>query len=59
MAIVKWYADTINEFAIEQSGRPKPIAYTLPDAPPHYFYINKQAFVILVMREFLLGKVEP
>jgi pimeloyl-ACP methyl ester carboxylesterase len=56
--IVKWYADTIDEFAAEHSGKPKPVVYTLPDAP-HYFYINRQAFVVLVMREFLSGKVEP
>jgi pimeloyl-ACP methyl ester carboxylesterase len=56
--IVKWYADTTDEFAAEQPGRPKPVVYTLPDAP-HYFYLNDQAFVVRVMREFLLGKVEP
>ena len=55
--IVKWYADTTAEFAAEQVGRPKPIVYTLPDAP-HYFYLNDQAFVVRVMREFLLGHVE-
>jgi hypothetical protein len=38
--------------------RPKPVVYRLPDAP-HYFYLNDQAFVVRVMREFLLGKVEP
>jgi pimeloyl-ACP methyl ester carboxylesterase len=52
--IVKWYTVTIAEFATEQPGRPKPIVYTLPDAP-HYFYLNDQAFVIRVMREFLLA----
>ena len=55
--IVKWYADTTNEFAVTQSGRPKPIVYRLPDVP-HYFYINDQAFVVRVMREFLLGKAK-
>jgi len=57
-AIVKWYTDTIGEFAVEHSGRPKPVVYTLPDAP-HYFFINNQAFVVRAMREFLLGKVAP
>ncbi len=56
--IVKWYTDTIAEFAAEQVGRPKPVVYTLPDAP-HYFYLNDQAFVVRVMRKFLLGHVEP
>jgi pimeloyl-ACP methyl ester carboxylesterase len=56
--IVKWYADTTDEFAAEQSGRPKPVVYRVPNAP-HYFYLNDQAFVVRVMREFLLGKVEP
>jgi non-heme chloroperoxidase len=56
--IVKWYADTTDKFAVTQSGRPKPIVYRLPDAP-HYFYINDQAFIVRVMREFLLGKVKP
>jgi hypothetical protein len=55
--IVKWYADTTDGFAVEQPGRPKPVVYRLPDAP-HYFYLNDQAFVVRVMREFLLGKVE-
>jgi hypothetical protein len=56
-AIVKWYRKTTHEFAVEQSGRPKPIVYRLPDAP-HYFYLNNhQAFVVRVMREFLLGDV--
>src|SRR6185312_15626153 len=52
--IVQWYTDTIAEFAAEQVGRPKPIVYKLPDAP-HYFYLNDQAFVVRVMRQFLLG----
>ena len=56
--IVQWYADTTHEFAAQQPGRPKPIVYRLPDAP-HYFYLNDQAFVVRVMREFLLGKVGP
>jgi pimeloyl-ACP methyl ester carboxylesterase len=56
-AIVKWYTDTANAFAAEQLGRPTPIVYRLPNAP-HYFYINNQAFVVRVMREFLLGKEE-
>ncbi len=56
--IVKWYADTTNEFAAQHSGTPKPIVYRLPDAP-HYFYLNDQAFVVRVMREFLLGKATP
>ena len=56
--IVHWYTDRISEFAVAQGGRPKPIVYTLPDAP-HYFYFNDQAFVVRVMREFLLGKVLP
>jgi hypothetical protein len=58
-AIVEWYTDTTDEFAVEHSGRPKPIVYRLPDAP-HYFYLNNnQAFVVQAMREFLLGKVGP
>jgi pimeloyl-ACP methyl ester carboxylesterase len=56
--IVQWYTDTINEFAVTQVGRPKPIVYRLPDAP-HYFFFNDQAFVVRVMREFLLGKARP
>jgi pimeloyl-ACP methyl ester carboxylesterase len=55
-AIVNWFTDTINDFAAEHPGTPKPIVYRLPDAP-HYFYINQQALVVLAMREFLLGKV--
>jgi pimeloyl-ACP methyl ester carboxylesterase len=56
-AIVKWYRKTTNEFGVEHAGRPKPIVYRLPDAP-HYFYLNNnQAFVVRVMREFLLGEV--
>jgi non-heme chloroperoxidase len=54
--IVKWYAERTDEFAAEQPGRPKPVVYRLPDAP-HYFYLNDQAFVVRVMREFLLGRV--
>ena len=53
--IVQWYADRTNEFAAQRLGLPKPIVYRLPDAP-HYFYLNDQAFVVPVMREFLLGK---
>jgi non-heme chloroperoxidase len=56
--IVQWYAATTDEFAAEQPGRPKPVVYRLPDAP-HHFYLNDQALVVRVMREFLLGKVEP
>jgi hypothetical protein len=56
--IVQWYADTTEQFAVQQPGRPKPIVYKLPDAP-HYFYLNDQAFVVRVMREFLLGKARP
>ena len=56
--IVHWYSDRINEFAVQQSGKPKPAVYRLPDAP-HYFYLNDQAFVVRVMREFLLGKGTP
>lgn len=55
-AIVNWYTDTIAQFAAEQLGRPRPVVYTLPDAP-HYFYLNDQAFVVRVMREFLLGHI--
>ena len=57
-AIVTWYTDTIAKFAVEHTGRPKPIVYTLPDAP-HYFFLNNQAFVVLVTWEFLLGNVNP
>ena len=53
-AIVKWYMDTTAEFAVQQPGRPNPVVYTLPDAP-HYFYLNDQASVVRMMREFLLG----
>ncbi len=56
--IVQWYADTSREFAAEQPGRPGPVVYRLPDAP-HYFFLNDQAFVVRVMREFLLGSVQP
>jgi pimeloyl-ACP methyl ester carboxylesterase len=56
--IVQWYTDTTNEFAAEHSGTPKPTVYRLPDVP-HYFYLNDQAFVVRVMREFLLGKARP
>lgn len=55
-AIVAWYRDILGEFAAEHSGTPNPVVYALPDAP-HYFFLNHQAFVVLVMREFLLGKV--
>jgi pimeloyl-ACP methyl ester carboxylesterase len=56
--IVQWYTDRTNEFAVQQPGGPTPIVYKLPDAP-HYFYLNDQAFVVKVMREFLLGKARP
>ena len=56
--IVKRYTDTTDEFAVAQMGRPQPIVDRLPDAP-HYFYFNDQAFVVRVMREFLLGNVGP
>ncbi len=56
--IVKWYAETTEEFAAQHSGTPKPVVYRLPDAP-HYFYLNDQAFVVRVMRKFLLGKLGP
>jgi pimeloyl-ACP methyl ester carboxylesterase len=56
--IVKWYADTTAEFAAPQPGKPTPVVYKLPDAP-HYFYLNDQAFVVRVMREFLLDKATP
>jgi pimeloyl-ACP methyl ester carboxylesterase len=56
--IVRWYEDRTDEFAVEQPGRPKPVVYRLADAP-HYFYLNDQAFVVRVMREFLLGRVQP
>ena len=56
--IVQWYTDRIREFAASQPGKPRPIVYTLPDAP-HYFYFNDQAFVVRVMREFLLHKDSP
>ena len=54
--IVQWYMDTANVFAVQQAGKPKPVVYRIPDAP-HYFYLNSQAFVVRVMREFLLGKL--
>ena len=52
--IVQWYTDRIKEFSAAHSGKPKPVVYLLPDAP-HYFYFNDQAFIVRVMREFLLG----
>jgi pimeloyl-ACP methyl ester carboxylesterase len=55
--LVRWFADTIDKFAHPQAGTPNPVVYTLPDAP-HYFYTSDQAFVVRVMREFLLGKVD-
>ena len=55
-AIVQWYADSIAAFATPNAGNPKPVVYKLPDAP-HYFFISSQAFVVRVMREFLLGHV--
>lgn len=56
--IVQWYTDRIKEFAVAQPGKHKPIMYTLPNAP-HYFYLNDQAFVVRVMREFLRDKDLP
>lgn len=53
-AIVDWYAQRIDEFSTEHAGRPAPVAYALPDAS-HYFYQSDQAFVVLAMRQFLLG----
>lgn len=55
-AIVQWYADTTARFAQPNPGKPTPVVYLLPDAP-HYFYLSQQAFVVKVMREFLLGTV--
>ena len=54
--IVQWYADTTAKFEQPNPGKPTPVVYLLPDAR-HYFYINSQAFVVRVMREFLLGKL--
>ena len=54
--IVQWYADTTAKFAQPNAGKPTPVVYLLPDAP-HYFYLSDPAFVIKVMREFLLGSV--
>jgi pimeloyl-ACP methyl ester carboxylesterase len=51
--IVQWYADTTKRFEEPRAGKPKPVVYLLPDAP-HYFYLSDQAFVVRVMREFLL-----
>lgn len=56
--IVQWFADETAKFEQPNAGKPSPVVYLLPDAP-HYFYINDQAFVVRVMREFLLGKVGP
>jgi pimeloyl-ACP methyl ester carboxylesterase len=57
-ALVRWYADRIDEFAAAHAGRPVPVVHRLPDVP-HYFYINRQAFVVLAMRQFLLGSAQP
>ena len=54
--IVQWYAETTAKFSQPNPGKPTPVVYLLPDAP-HYFYISDQAFVVKVMREFLLGTV--
>ena len=54
--IVGWYADRIDDFAAGHAGTPDPVVYTLPNAS-HYFYLNQQAFVVLAMRQFLLGNV--
>jgi pimeloyl-ACP methyl ester carboxylesterase len=54
-ALVKWFEITIDKFAHPNASVPNPVVYKLPDAP-HYFYINDQAFVVRVMREFLLTK---
>ena len=56
--IVQWFADTTAKFEQPHAGKPAPVVYLLPDAP-HYFYMSDQAFVVRVMREFLLGKVGP
>ncbi len=56
--IVQWFADETAKFKQPNAGKPSPVVYLLPDAP-HYFYINDQAFVVRVMREFLRGKVGP
>lgn len=55
-AIVQWFGDTLDKFAVAYPDSPKPIVYRLPDAP-HYFFINDQAYVVRQMREFLLGTV--
>ena len=55
-ALVQWFGDTVDKFAVAYPNGPKPIVYRLPDAP-HYFFINDQAFVVREMREFLLGTV--
>jgi pimeloyl-ACP methyl ester carboxylesterase len=57
-AIVDWYNDRLAEFALARPGMPVPVVHRLPDAP-HYFYFNRQAFVVLKMREFLLGTAQP
>jgi len=46
----------LKTFSMANAGKPTPVAYQLHDAP-HYFYISDQAFVVRIMREFLLGKV--
>jgi non-heme chloroperoxidase len=53
-AIVQWYGDTIHAFGVTHAGMPAPVVHTLPNAS-HYFYLNQQAFVVLAMRQFLLG----
>ena len=47
----------LKTFRMANGGKPTPVAYQLHDAP-HYFYISDQAFVVRVIREFLLSKVE-
>jgi len=56
-AIVRWFAIPLKTFSMANAGKPTPVVYKLHDAP-HYFYISDQAFVVRVIREFLLGKVE-
>jgi non-heme chloroperoxidase len=53
-AIVQWYGDRIDDFNAVHAGTPVPVVYTLPSAS-HYFYLSQQAFVVLAMRQFLLG----
>jgi pimeloyl-ACP methyl ester carboxylesterase len=56
-AIVQWYADRIDDFAVAHAAAPAPVVYTLPGAS-HYFYLNQQAFVVIAMRQFLLGSIK-